>query len=78
MQRTEENQKNDSETICWCSGVTRGEIVKAYNNGARTLSEIQQMTGACTVGRCAELSPKKRCCAPDIRALLKELSLKND
>ena len=63
---------DDDKIICWCSNVTRGEIIKAIKAGAASLDDIRRMTGACTVGRCRELSPNKRCCAPDIAAILKE------
>ena len=63
---------DDNEMICWCSGVTRGRITEAIKNSAKTLDDIRRMTGACTLGKCREMSPKKRCCAPDIIAILKE------
>jgi len=60
------------EMICYCSNVPKDEIVKAIENGAKTLDEIRQSTGACTVGRCAELSPRKKCCSPEIMKVIKE------
>ncbi|MDR0198522.1 MAG: (2Fe-2S)-binding protein [Methanomassiliicoccaceae archaeon] len=60
------------EIICYCSNVTRRQIVDAIGNGAKTLQDIRDMTGACTVGRCKELSPKKRCCSGDIVKILNE------
>lgn len=61
-----------SEIICYCSNVTKEEILDAIANGAKTLEDIRKSTGACTVGKCKELSPKKRCCSPDILKLLEE------
>lgn len=61
-----------SEIICWCKGTTRAEILSAIEAGAASLEDIQEQTGACTIGRCRELSPKHRCCAPDIIAILRE------
>ena len=46
--------------VCYCSGVTKGEILRAIAGGARTLAEIRARTGACTVARCKELSPRGR------------------
>lgn len=63
---------DDSQIICYCSNVTRGQIVAAIEKGARTLADIQRMTSACTVGDCERLSPKKKCCAPDVVAILNE------
>ena len=54
-----EKMKMKDEIVCYCSNVTKGQIIEAVHNGAETLKDIQQMTGACTVGRCRELSPKK-------------------
>lgn len=40
--------------ICHCKNVSYIDIRKAMINGARTLDEIKEMTGACTgCGRCA-------------------------
>ena len=49
--------KND-EIVCYCSNVTKGQIIEAMENGAKNLKDIRRMTGACTVGRCKELSPR--------------------
>ena len=41
------------EVICYCYGITKEEIVDAIKNGATTLEEIQDITGAGTAcGRC--------------------------
>ncbi len=48
--------KNE-EIVCYCSNVTKGEIVDALDKGARTLADIQEMTGACTIGNCKEKNP---------------------
>lgn len=58
------------ETVCWCSGVSKRTILDAVSRGGRTLDDIRRMTGACTVGRCRELSPRGRCCSVEIRLLL--------
>ena len=47
----------DQEMVCYCSSVTKGQILDALDHGARNLADIQRMTGACTIGRCRELSP---------------------
>ncbi|MCB2191614.1 MAG: (2Fe-2S)-binding protein [Deltaproteobacteria bacterium] len=48
------------ELVCYCSRVTKGEILAAMRAGAGTLEEIKKVTGACTVSRCKELSPRGR------------------
>lgn len=50
----------DSETVCYCMGVTKGEILRAKERGAKTLEDIKAATGACTMGRCKEKSPRGR------------------
>jgi len=43
------------ETVCTCVGVTNGMIKDAVYNGANTMEEIQEITGAGTVcGACLE------------------------
>lgn len=49
-----------SETVCYCSNVTKGRIMAAIQDGARTLEDIKLSTGACTAGKCKEMSPRKR------------------
>ena len=49
-----------SESVCDCSNVTKGRIMSAIQEGAHSLEAIKIATGACTVGKCKELSPRKR------------------
>lgn len=49
--------KND-EIVCYCSNVTKGQIRQAMDQGAKSLNDIRKMTGACTLHRCKEFSPK--------------------
>ena len=51
--------KKDDEMICYCSNVTRGQIIEALENGAENLNDIKKMTGACTLRECKTLSPRK-------------------
>jgi len=50
----------DDDLVCFCGGVTAGEIRQAKLAGAQTIDDIRRMTGACTLGRCKELNPKGR------------------
>jgi len=50
----------DDELVCFCSQVTAGDIRQAKREGARTLDDVRRMTGACTIGRCKEFSPRGR------------------
>ena len=59
-----------NELICYCKNVTKGEVENAILNGAKTLNDIQSMTGACTGNQCKELNPKGICCSGEINGLL--------
>lgn len=65
------------ETVCWCNGVSKQSILDAMQNGARNMDDIRRMTGACTLGRCKELSPRGRCCSKEIKTLLEADAHKN-
>lgn len=60
----------DDTTVCYCNEVTLGEIKKAVEDGARTLEDIQEVTGACTGNTCEEKNPSGGCCETDIRQIL--------
>lgn len=57
MTDMKKEQAASDEMVCWCSSVTRGDILAALDQGARTLDDIKRMTGACTIDRCKELNP---------------------
>lgn len=65
-------QAPDTELVCYCSAVSKGAILQAKELGAATLADVKAATGACTVAHCAVKSPRGRCCAREIRALLGE------
>ena len=54
---TEVEELKDTDIVCNCNAVTKGEIVKAIlEKGAKTLEDIQALTKASTsCGSCAEL-----------------------
>ena len=58
------------EIICYCKQVTKSEIEKAIQDGAKTLKDIQEITGACTGNNCKELNPSGKCCSSAINSLL--------
>ena len=66
------------EIICYCKQVTKSEIEQAISEGAKTLKDIQEMTGACTGNTCKELNPLGKCCSSVINPLLSSpKSIKN-
>ena len=62
----------DHELVCYCDNVTKGQILAAMEQGAKTLQDIKRMTGACTSCKCAQLNPSGKCCAQDIARVMKE------
>lgn len=46
--------------VCHCSGVTKEQIEEAMGRGAHSLAEVKAATGACSVAKCRELSPRRR------------------
>lgn len=62
----------NQDLVCYCDNVTKGEIIAAMEQGAKTLSDIKKMTGACMTCRCAELNPSGKCCSRDIAMVMKE------
>jgi len=60
----------NQEIICYCKQVTKNEIESAIGDGAKTLKDIQEITGACTGNQCKELNPKGVCCSSDINIML--------
>ncbi len=57
--------------ICYCSQVTEEEILSTIRQGAKTLEDIQRMTGAGSKGFCLTENPSGRCCHREIEKILK-------
>lgn len=58
------------EIICYCKYVSKREIETAIEQGAKTLKDIQEITGACMGNQCKEMNPKGVCCSVDILPML--------
>jgi len=52
-----------NEYVCYCSKITKQQIMKAISNGDRTLATIKKSTGACKGAQCTKLNPRKRWCS---------------
>jgi len=48
--------------ICYCSNLTRGEIINAVKNGCKTIDEVQEYTGKNITGKCVIKNPLGKCC----------------
>ncbi len=62
---------SDEDKICYCIGITKGEINHAIDNGATSLQSIREQTKACTGSSCKTSNPQKRCCSKEINKLIK-------
>ncbi len=67
-----------SEMICYCKKVTRETIEAAIINGAKSLKDIQETTGACTGNACKILNPTGKCCSEDIIEILRAKGIVTD
>ncbi len=57
-------------TVCYCNEVSLKEIRQAIEKGARSIEDIQEMTGACTGSLCEEKNPGGGCCETDILKIM--------
>jgi hypothetical protein len=48
--------------ICYCSNLTRGEIIDAVKNGCRNIKEVQTYTKKNITGKCKKEKPLGQCC----------------
>lgn len=53
---------SDDVPICYCSGLTRGEIREAVQNGCKTIREVQKYTKKNVTGHCETRNPLGKCC----------------
>ena len=56
--------------VCYCNKVTQKEIEAAIKQGARSLQDIEERTGAGNGGECSRLNPSGKCCKKDILRIL--------
>lgn len=64
------NNADPNQIVCYCIGVNKQTLVDAINKGCNSLSEIKEITLACTGNRCKELNPSGKCCSVDIKILI--------
>ena len=53
---------SDDVLICYCAGLTRGEIKEAVKNGCKTIKEVQKYTKKNNTGHCETRNPLGKCC----------------
>ncbi|MBM7853916.1 bacterioferritin-associated ferredoxin [Desulfohalotomaculum tongense] len=63
----------DPKYVCYCSRVTEEEVIAAVvKNGASTVEDIVNLTGAMKNARCQVNNPLGKCCHPAIRAAIEK------
>jgi bacterioferritin-associated ferredoxin len=60
--------------LCYCSGLTRGEVREAVAAGCRTIEEIRARTGRTTEGNCLKENPSGHCCHAVLREEIRRLT----
>ncbi len=60
----------DTEVVCYCRNIDKGKILKAIREGASTLKEVMEMTGAGKGRDCAVKNPREVCCHMGIKRIL--------
>ncbi len=58
------------ETVCYCLGVNKGQIIEAIRSGCNSLKSIKDRTKACTGSDCENKNPSTKCCSEDILAII--------
>ena len=58
------------EVVCYCSNVTKGDIIDAVAEGAETLEQVSTFNNAGSGTDCALKNPSGKCCREDIQAVL--------
>lgn len=56
--------------ICYCSNLTRQQIIEAVKVGNTTIEAVRKATGANTTGKCLTENPTGRCCHQVFQALI--------
>lgn len=63
---TEKEEVTIGEYVCYCNHVTEQDIINAIQDGAKSVQEVIDWTGAMKNSNCAVNNPKGTCCYPDI------------
>ncbi len=54
--------RTDDVTICYCSKMSKREIMDAVRHGCKTIDQVQAYTGKNVTGNCERENPLGRCC----------------
>ncbi len=57
--------------ICYCSGLTRGDIINAVRNGCDSLAAVRAFTKKTLTGQCLRKNPLGKCCHEVVLNIIK-------
>ncbi len=55
-------EKGSPKPLCYCKQVTEEDVVEAIRKGAKSVEEVEEMTGIGNGGYCVVTNPSGRCC----------------
>lgn len=53
---------SDNVPICYCAGITRGEIKEAVKKDCTSIGQVHKFTGKHKTGDCIKKNPLGKCC----------------
>ncbi|MBE8540357.1 (2Fe-2S)-binding protein [Geoglobus acetivorans] len=66
-------EKGSPKPLCYCKQVTEEDVIEAINKGARSVEEVEKMTGIGNGGHCLITNPSGRCCKPNYTKFINEI-----
>jgi len=71
-------EKGSPKPLCYCKQVTEEDVVQAIKDGARSVEDVERITGVGNGGYCIVTNPSGRCCrnfyVDTVKALIKEIA----
>jgi bacterioferritin-associated ferredoxin len=64
--------KSDLSPVCYCSDLSRGEIINAVQNGCKSIREVRNFTKKKVTGHCQKRNPLGKCCKQVVLKTIKD------
>ncbi len=55
-------EKGSPKPLCYCKQVTEEDVIEAIRKGAKSVKEVEEITGIGNGGHCMITNPSGRCC----------------
>lgn len=65
--------KDPPRPLCYCKQVTEEDVLRAIENGARTLEEVKEATGIGGGGFCKITNPAGKCCSRNYKPFIEKV-----